>query len=416
MKKINLKKISPETLVLIIIILMGFIIRFWRLWDPNSYIYDESYYAKYANMLLGGSPFMDVHPVVGELLISLGIICFGNNSFGWRVIPLLCGVLVIVLTYYVGSKLLKNPRIGLLASFLVAVDGIMIVQSRYALLNTFIALFVLIAFACIIKFFENKKWYWVVLAGLSFGLGAGVQWVIAPFGVVIVGWLIVKLWHDKKLLWLTLATFAVAAAIVYMGSFVFLQREGADFVPYFLDWHKRAWSFHKELIGNHVNASRWYTWLWLYNPPWYSQLVTSKTAAVVLAIGNQLIWVSALIAYIAGVISVFISKRSRQILLLPILAFSCFYFGWSVISREQFLYYIIPALPFYFMILAYFLWNIGKKYPAILVAWLIGVMVIFFLFYPLYSGRTISRKYYDNLMWSSKWRTELRLAPKTHSN
>jgi dolichyl-phosphate-mannose-protein mannosyltransferase len=127
MKKSIFKKISPEVLILVFILLIGFAIRFWRLWDPNSYIYDESYYARYANMLLGGQPFMDVHPLVGELLISLGIVCFGNNSFGWRIVPLLCGMAVIILTYFVASKLFKNTRIGLLASFLVSIDGLMIV-------------------------------------------------------------------------------------------------------------------------------------------------------------------------------------------------------------------------------------------------------------------------------------------------
>gem|GEM_PF-1112586 len=407
--------ITSETLILFFIILLAFAVRFWRIWEPNSYIYDESYYAKYANMLLEGKPFMDVHPLVGELLISLGILCFGNNSFGWRIVPLLGGVLVVVLTYFIASKLFKNTRVGLVASFLVAIDGLMIVQSRYALLNIFVALFTLLTFACTIKILEEKKWYWVVLSGIAFGLGAGTQWVILPFGVVILGWLVAKLWRDQKLLWLTLSTFALTVAIVYVIQFIFAQREGVEFVKYFADWHKRAWEFHRKLKGNHVNASRWYTWLWLYNPPWYSQLVTEKTSAVVLAIGNQLIWVSALLSFIVGWISVAVSKNARKVLLLPLLAFSCFYFGWSIISREQFLYYIVPALPFYFMVLAYFLCQISKKYPAVFVAWLVGVMAIFFLFYPLYSGRTISKKYYDNLMWSHKWHAELRVAPGSAS-
>lgn len=411
MKRIRIKNIKPETLILFFIVLIGFAIRFWRLWDPSSYIYDESYYAKYANMLLNHQPFMDVHPLVGELMISLGILSFGNNAFGWRIIPLLCGVALIILTYFIASRLFKNSRIGLLSAFLVAIDGLMIVQSRYALLNTFVALFTLLMFACVIKFLEKRKWYWVVLAGLFFGLGCGTQWVMLPFGLVIVGWLMVSLWRKKKMMILSLVAFVIIAALAYLLQFVFAQREGVDLYHYILDWHRRSWDFHTGLKGNHVNASRWYTWLWLYNPPWYSQLVTDKSVSVVLAIGNQFIWASALVSYIAGWVALFVSKKSRKVLLLPIFAFSAFYFGWCLISREQFLYYIIPALPFYFMILAYFLILISKKYPALLIAWLVGVLAIFFMFYPLYSGRAMSREYYNALMWTRQWHAELRVSP-----
>ena len=83
-----------------------------------------------------------VHPMVGKLLIALGMKVFGNNPFGWRVTTALFGVATCILVALIARHLFRSTLFGGIAGLLMAIEGISIVLSRTALLDNYIAFFV----------------------------------------------------------------------------------------------------------------------------------------------------------------------------------------------------------------------------------------------------------------------------------
>src|SRR3989442_9287674 len=152
---------GPFLLPLLITVAAGFI-RFWRLGAPHSIVpLDETYYAPNSfgylchgadmtfradapHTCAGLDPTFAVHPPVGKLLTAVGIKIFGYRPFGWRFAAAVVGTLAVLLVYGIGLRLWNKRWPAAVAPTLVAVDGLEFVQSRLAMLDIFVAFFVLL--------------------------------------------------------------------------------------------------------------------------------------------------------------------------------------------------------------------------------------------------------------------------------
>jgi dolichyl-phosphate-mannose-protein mannosyltransferase len=228
-------------LVTLVITGIAFAMRVVNLGYPNKLVFDETYYAKDAYALLkfgyernwpskanaqitsGNVDVMDktasfiVHPPVGKWLIAAGEHFFGMNSFGWRVAPLIFGTLLILVTIRLVRRVSGSTLIGGLAGLLLTLDGLEFVMSRTALLDIFLAFFVVAAVACLAAdrdWFRNRLadhleqreladlggrfgpalWVrpWRIAAGISFGLALGTKWnalyLLAAFALLALAW------------------------------------------------------------------------------------------------------------------------------------------------------------------------------------------------------------------------------------
>ena len=220
-------------LSLLSITLLGGLLRFIRLGEPNAVVFDEIYYAADAQSLLQSGVektavenlesemlnantniFFDqgafvAHPPLGKWLIAFGEYLFGFTPFGWRFSAALFGTLLIILTFLVARRLLKSNWFALFAASLVALDGLAIVMSRIALLDGFLVFFILLAlFFFLIDIDQSKtkvenqplkesrfgphySWHFYRwLAGISLGLAISIKWsglwFLAVFGVLAV--------------------------------------------------------------------------------------------------------------------------------------------------------------------------------------------------------------------------------------
>jgi dolichyl-phosphate-mannose--protein O-mannosyl transferase len=160
----------------ILIALASFFLRLFNLGDIKTFIFDEVYYVDGARDLLkfgvevsGNSPEFIVHPPIGKWLIAGGIQIFGDNAFGWRFATALAGSLMILLIALIAHRLFRNSLLTALASALMAVDGLALVHSRTALLDNFLALFILAA-----TYFLLRRQYW--WTSLALGLALGTKW------------------------------------------------------------------------------------------------------------------------------------------------------------------------------------------------------------------------------------------------
>ena len=158
-----------------------------------------------------------VHPPIGKWLIASGEALFGMNSFGWRVASLVFGTLLILITIRLVRRVSRSTLIGGMAGLLLTFDGLAFVMSRTALLDIFLAFFVVAAVACLAA---DRDWFrnrladhlvatgvpdlggrfgpalivrpWRIAAGLCFGLALGTKWnalyILAAFALLSVAW------------------------------------------------------------------------------------------------------------------------------------------------------------------------------------------------------------------------------------
>lgn len=227
---------------LAVTLLAGFL-RLWHLGTPHAFLFDETYYAKdawslvhhgyvtnyvddanqkildgHVNGLFKSSPEMIVHPEVGKWLIGTGEHLFGMNPFGWRVASAVVGTLMIAVLIRLVRRLTGSTLLGATAGLLLCFDGLQFVMSRLALLDIFMAFFLLSAVACLVADRDwgrlrmarlvpsghrttaadwgpvrGLRWRpWRLAAGVLFGLACGTKWdaifPLAAFGLLVWAW------------------------------------------------------------------------------------------------------------------------------------------------------------------------------------------------------------------------------------
>jgi dolichyl-phosphate-mannose-protein mannosyltransferase len=141
---------------LAVTLLAGYL-RFADLTSPSGRMFDEIYYAKDAYSLLQfgvetdkNGPGFVAHPPLGKWAIGAGQALFGNTEFGWRVSAAVAGTLAVLILARTARRLTRSTLLGCLAGLLLALDALEFVQSRIAMLDIFLMVWVLAAFACLV--------------------------------------------------------------------------------------------------------------------------------------------------------------------------------------------------------------------------------------------------------------------------
>ncbi|MFD1051759.1 phospholipid carrier-dependent glycosyltransferase, partial [Kibdelosporangium lantanae] len=143
-------------LVTIVLTVVGGVVRMQNLAFPThdgTPVFDEKYYAAQAWQMLRNGWYEDnpgyeftVHPPLGKQLIALGEWIFGYNGWGWRFSSAVLGTLMILLVIRIARRLTRSTLLGAVAGVLLICDGVLHLMSRTAMLDIFIAFFVLAAF------------------------------------------------------------------------------------------------------------------------------------------------------------------------------------------------------------------------------------------------------------------------------
>ncbi len=153
----------------IAVALLALFLRLWNLGKPRVFEFDETYYAKDAwsllrygyvrgytenanDQILAGQttghwkddPSMIVHPEVGKWLIALGEKAFGMDPFGWRISAAVVGALMVLVMCRLARRVTGSTALGIVAGLLLSFDGLQFVLSRLALLDIFLAFFLLL--------------------------------------------------------------------------------------------------------------------------------------------------------------------------------------------------------------------------------------------------------------------------------
>ena len=197
----NYKSICVGSLILI----GSFTLRFLHLGDIPGPTFDEVFYPFYGFSYLTDKNFYYVHPPLANYLYAAAIWIYHQlpwiditsidalsfeqlNPLSYRWLNALFGSLLCLLAYFVAYAVWKNKYFALIVCFFVAIDGSLLVDSRFALANVYIVFFGLSALLCAAKSqsLNVNSRYWLLLCGIFLGLAASVKWNGLGYLLVIV--------------------------------------------------------------------------------------------------------------------------------------------------------------------------------------------------------------------------------------
>jgi dolichyl-phosphate-mannose-protein mannosyltransferase len=202
----------PIGLMLLWLFALG--LRFWGLERFNTLVFDEIYYVKFADQYLSSKPFFDGHPPLSKYIIAIGIWLaetlhlgpqVGNDLAGhfhttwsYRWTAALTGSFIPIVVAELVRQISQNRRFALIAGSLVALDGLFLVESRYALNNVYLVIFGLLGQLGLVLAAKSRRpwhsWLWLSGAGVAFGAAASIKWnglwfLLGAYGVWAIGWL-----------------------------------------------------------------------------------------------------------------------------------------------------------------------------------------------------------------------------------
>ena len=305
------------------ITLLGALIRFGNLANPQILMFDETYYVKdaYTLGLFGSerdwvedpnpafekgdfSGILDsaayvVHPPIGKWVIYLGMLLFGaDNSFGWRFSVALLGSIAIPLVIAIARLIIGNSFFALSAGLFLAMDGLAIALARTAILDGILMFFVLLGFYFVVK---DLYWWkkrlsitrsnalmlrpWLIAAAIALGLATGVKWsglyFLAFFGVyTFVSDLVIRrrlglpgalavgqgFVNALTLILIALVTYILGWLGWILGDDGWGRNAKPGWLEPLWDYHVNAYTFHTGLSSEHPYMANAFSWLVIGRP------------------------------------------------------------------------------------------------------------------------------------------------------
>ncbi len=442
----RVEKFKYAPIFLFLILVFSFLTRIINLGYPKAYVFDEVYHAFTADQMVKGnkaawewwnSPpkgfaYEWTHPPLAKLIMAGGLIVgrglgIKNDFFSWRLPAVFFGTAVIFLVYFLTKELLKSEKAALIASFLLACEGLTLVMSRIGMSDIYFLFFILLA---LFLAFKKRSF----LTGICWGLALATKWTgIYLFPLVFLAFV----WQEQRLLfersqvpsgtWRSrelkqdnasrllrrhvgvarrmkdLGFLLALPPLVYLASYSLFFTSGHTFGQ-FIELQKQMWYYHTGLKATHNYQSAAYTWPFDLRGVWFYVNYKKEAVGNIYALGNPLIFWTGLIALPLFIYRLFVGQSKK--LLLIILGYFIFWVPWIFSPRIMFLYHYLPSLPFLVMILAWELNTLSRLRKGRLLAtgcWLL-VALSFFFFYPLWTGVPIPKDFLEYFFWLPSWR------------
>jgi dolichyl-phosphate-mannose--protein O-mannosyl transferase len=286
-----------------------------RLTTPSLPYFDEVHYLPAAREFLkigepGGAEYLNrEHPLLGKLLLALGIHLFGDNPLGWRLLPLVAG------TFAVGAAMralwhASGERFTTIVFVVLLASGFhLFVHARIAMLDIFMAAFLAAAawqFAAACREPETGRWR-LALCGVALGCAMASKWNAVPLAMAPgLAFFAARLSAGRRRLILsrrglpvpgiTLAEafvwLGVVPLVVYAASFAPGYWLGAPFRPSplaaegLIGLHRQILDLQGSVMAPHNYQSTWPQWVTNTRGIWYLYEFTDNAQRGVLLIGN----------------------------------------------------------------------------------------------------------------------------------
>lgn len=371
-----------------LVIAAGLFFRIYDLGFPHKQVFDEVYFPVMAKQYLHGVDVYDVHPPLGKFVIAAAIYLFGDTTIGWRIMPLVFGIGIIWLMGRLYLQAFKDKVGALIVTAFFAMDGLFIVYSRTGLMDgiLFFAIFL-----CVFLALRARSRTGDVLVGIAAGLALAIKW--PALAVLLVFFIIAdqKKWNGRRFLVIVPIMLVVYFLIVVAGEWL---DKAANPVMSALYWHESAFRYHATITATHPWGSTWWTWPLLLRPVLFLYDTTSDgKAQIITTLGNPFLWWTSVISILGTTLWVgwqaFV-KKAYGIWQHPVLPFLVGYYAfwlpWAEIHRVVFLYHYIPSYGFALIILAYWLSQLWRKAPYLVLCFMAIAIACSAFYLPLSLG------------------------------
>lgn len=322
------------------IFLFSLAVRFWGLSRFNTLVFDEVYYAKFASAFLKGETVFTGHPPLSTYIIAIGIwlgnhMPWGNSDpknglaglllspFSYRWLNALTGAFIPLLVGAIAYQLLHRRSYALTSALLMALDGLFLVESRYALNNVYLITFGLLGHLFLLLALQTQfwqRWLYLILSGIGFGATAAIKWnglgfLLGAYGLWAIGWGVAWIQiirsafasatpkqqpNPSKIrsplqnltqlhIGHVLIGLVVVPALTYYVSWLpYIQVDPSD--SNFWQLQTQTYDYHKRVGGldAHPYCSLWYTWPLMLRPVAYFYKTTQGSAESVPLVGPPL--------------------------------------------------------------------------------------------------------------------------------
>jgi dolichyl-phosphate-mannose-protein mannosyltransferase len=439
-----------DTIALVAITTLAAAIRLVRLGDPDSIMFDETYYAKdscwYANTSTSlcdvEGEQTGVHPPLGKWLLAAGIRVFGYDSFGWRFAAAIAGVVTVALLYLLARRLFRSTLAASLTAGLLALDSLHFVQSRIAMLDVFVPLFGLAAVLFVVidrdvvlaggsgaapREGRRIRRPWRLAAGAAAGAATASKWSGAFFVVLII--VLSVVWEVAARRergeqhpftgavrgeWSSMLAYLVLVPVLVYGATFIGQVHGSLLgAPWSEGAWLRAWwdrqihmaDFHFGLEASHPYQSPPWSWILVRRPvSYFYEATATGERAEILALGNPILWWASIPA-LAFVVYRWARRRNYRGPEGVILAgFVVTYGPWLLQQTDRsavFLFYLLPSVPFMYLAIGRVASVLGSSWEAKAAVAIVAALAAgsFSFFYPVMAKVPLPVEQWSDRMW-----------------
>ncbi len=307
----------------------------------TSSIGDDGLFAVAGYYLLfqGGDP-SQIHfesPPLGEYLIGLSILVFGNE----RVISLIYGVLLMLVTYKLTLLVSKNKLISTTTIFLLSSDKLFQQQLSMSLLDLPQSLFFILGLYVFIVGLKRNKIF-IILASLLFGVAFTIKFfpVLIFLIALFIFWIFKTDISKFKLFLLSL----LVIPVIYLVSYSVYFYYHPSFIGFinFQKWVIIWRSGNPVKIGNIIFTfliGRYRSW-------WDSSWIVFREWTLV----NPILLTSSIF------LPLVVKNKKNSVLLYLYIIFIIF-FMYVLIGTTGVAKYLLPVYPLMYMFMSYFVIN-----------------------------------------------------------
>lgn len=423
----------PKPRPLLVAVLLGVLAEalfLFRLGMPHKFVFDEIYYVPAAKILWSlDHPFNIEHPLVAKELIGAGIRLFGDTSFGWRFFSTIAASAVVMGVFAITWLTLRRLRPAVFAAILAIVNITVFVQARIAMLDGFMAAFLVLAIAAMLWAMRGPRWVRsrMALAAMLLGLAAGAKWTAVPY-LAFAALAIVAIrirdaraagrdlesalyargqphWPGVQTLTLLLILGAVSLG-TYFVTFApaFFYARDPLTLARLLPFQLQMYAEQTQVLPPHIYQSDWWSWPLDIRPIWYLYERVDGAQRGILMIGNPAVLWGGLVAVLACLYGWWRDASWRLLGVAGLWIGS--YAIWIIIPKSLgFFYYYYPCSIILSVVLAaafdHFDWTRRRRLDELFLAAAIG---LFGYFYPIISAQALAGpQSFQHWMWFSTW-------------
>lgn len=368
------------------------------IFDEANGVDGKGYYHIVQTYLKGEDDPNFMHPPLGKEILALGMKIFGDNAYGWRMPSVIFSTLGILVIYFLVREITKSKRAALLASFFLSLDFIYFIHSRLLTMEMIYLFFFWLSVFFFWKFLKSSGLISLWFGAFSFAAAFATKW-LAVF--VLIPFVIILLFKkDFKKLFLVFLSVSFSTALLYTASYLpfILRNSFGDFIALQLKI-LNFWidSSSKGLNMGFIDYLTSHIFIWPLNPPWAYETATQDDGKmrIIWAMYHPALFYFMEFFLLKDLITSF--KTTLRTYGKSLLLAASFLLPWVVITRNQYLYYALPAIPFLYAYLSMRVIRTYENDKWWFLAFSFTVIAVSIYFYPLITNVWVDEKYINFL-------------------